>query len=118
MNKNRKLTRFSIDFILAFSEKLRKEIEDWECGRKNDIVVDKGYITQTMLNGIYNILINEGYSKKHLDKFFFNDDYPNTHKELTKKACKFYHINQTSEVERFFNEDPAGIKLRKEIDKL
>lgn len=118
MNKNRKLTRFSKDFILAFSEKLRKEEKNWIC-RPDQVY--QGYITSTMLNGIYNVLINEGYSKEHLDKFFFNEDYPNKYKEWTKEACKFYFINRENSskvIEEFFNQDPAGIKLRKEIDKL
>ncbi|MBA7547144.1 hypothetical protein ES705_39546 [subsurface metagenome] len=113
MNKNRKMTRQTIDFILAFSERLRIAEKDHDD--------DTEYITSTMLNGIYNILINEGYSKEHLDKFFFNDDYPNIHEKLTKKACEFYHIGRkdpSKVVEEFFNENPRGIKLRKEIDKL
>ena len=107
------MTRSTIDFILAFSERLRIA--------KKDSDYEKEYITSTMLSGIYNILINEGYSKEHLDKFFFNDDYPNIHKKLTEKACKFYHTNRKNSskvIEEFFNENPAGIKLRKEIDKL
>jgi len=107
------MTRQTIDFILAFSERLRIA--------KKDLDYDKEYITSTMLNGIYNILINEGYHKEHLDKFFFNDDYPNIHKKLTEKAYKFYHTNRENSskiIEKFFNEDPAGIKLRMEIDKL
>lgn len=118
MKRSRRLNKRSIDYILAFCEKLKKEREAWECGREKDIAVDRGYITSTMLMGIYNILINEGYTKKHLDNYFFFDCEFNKHKERTKGACEFYHINQPSEIERFFNEDPAGIKLRREIDNL
>lgn len=109
------MTRLSINFILAYSQRLEEE--------KRDRNYDEEYITQTMLNGIYNVLRFEGYSKKYLDKFFFCEGYPNMHKEQTKKACKFYHYifnrkNPSKVVEEFFNENPAGIKLRKEIDKL
>ena len=107
------MTKLTIDFILAFSERLRIAKKD------NDY--EKEYITSTILSGIYNVLINEGYPKEHLDKFFFNDDYPNTHKERTEKAYIFYRIdrkNPSKVIEEFFYKDPWGIKLRKEIDKL
>jgi molybdopterin-guanine dinucleotide biosynthesis protein len=112
MNKNRKMAKLTIDLILAFSERFRIAKKD-----RDD---DTEYITSTMLSGIYNVLIYEGYSKEHLDKFFFNDDYPNTHKERTDQVYKFYYTKlkkSSKTVEEFFNEDPAGIKLRKEIDR-
>lgn len=84
------MTRESIDFILAFCEKLKGERKAWDRGKEDIQDVGGGYITQTMLSGIYNILINEGYSKKHLDDFFFFEGEPNKHKEWTEKACKFY----------------------------
>ena len=102
MSKNRKMTRQTINFILALSEKSRRE-------KGNDITVDKEYIAFTILSGIYKVLVNEGYSKKHLDKFFWCDDSPDTH--IDRK-------NFSKIVEEFFDEDPRGIKLRKEIDKL
>ena len=96
------MTKRTIDFILALSEKSRRE-------KGNDITVDREYIAFTILSGIYKVLVNEGYSKKHLDKFFWCDDSPDTH--IDRK-------NFSKIVEEFFNEDPRGIKLRKEIDKL
>lgn len=120
MKRNRKMTRQTIDFILAYSQKLKEEMRNCDRGKK-DITCDEGYITRTMLMGIYNVLINEGYPKKHLDNFFFFEGEPNKNKEWTEQACKFYFRNRrnfSKIVERFFNEDPAGIKLRKEIDKL
>lgn len=120
MNKNRKLTRLSIDFILAFCEKLKEEIEAFDQGAKKIEDIDEGYITQTMLNGIYNILINEGYTKKHLDNFFYFEGELNKHKKMTEEACKFYlpgHKKYSKIIEDFFYKNPGGIKLRKEIDK-
>ncbi|MBA7549523.1 hypothetical protein ES705_42010 [subsurface metagenome] len=102
MSKNRKMAKETINFILALSEKSRRE-------KGNDITVDKEYIAFTILSGIYKVLVNEGYSKKHLDRFFWCDDSPDTH--IDRK-------NFSKIVEEFFNEDPRGIKLRKEIDKL
>ncbi len=107
------MTRLTINFILAFSERLRIAKKD-----RDD---DTEYITSTMLSGIYNILIYEGYTKEHLDNFFFFGNEPNKHKEWTDQAYKFYYTklkNSSKIVEEFFNENPAGIKLRKEIDKL
>jgi len=116
------MTRKTINFILAFCEKLRSEKDHWEHTGEKDIQdVAGGYITSTILSAIYNILIYEGYTKKHLDNFFFFDDEPNKNKEWTDQAYKFYYTkrkNSSRVVEKFFNEDPAGIKLRKEIDKL
>ena len=118
MNKNRKLTRLSIDFILAFSEGLREKIDHWKAtGEKEILDVSGGYIYETMLNFAYNILINEGYPKKHLDEFFYNYGEPDKHKEWTEKACKFYNINRktSSEViEEFFDKN---FKLKKEMEK-
>lgn len=121
--KSRELTRMSIDFILAFCEKLRTEIKNGDIGKDIWEKVDKSYITQTMLSGIYNILINEGYSKKHLDNFFYFEGEPNKHKEMTEEACKFYLPNHEGKkyseiIEDFFYRNPGGIKLREEIDKL
>ena len=107
------MTEQTINFILAFSKKLRIAKED-----RDDDTED---ITSTMLSGIYNVLIYEGYSKEHLDKFFFNDDYPNTHKERTDQVYKFYYTklkNSPKVIEEFFYSNPRGVKLRKEIDKL
>ncbi len=115
------MTRLTINFILAFCNELKTEIEEERSGKGIWEKVDKAYITRTMLSGIYNVLIYEGYTKKHLDNFFFFDDEPNKHKEWTDQAYKFYYTklkNSSRVVEKFFNEDPAGIKLRKEIDKL
>ena len=115
MNKNRKMTRQTINFILAFCERRRIA--------KNDGDYDKEYITSTMLSVIYNVLINEGYTKKHLDNFFFFEGEPDKHKKRTEKACKFRYLSDWPEpiknrIEKFFYEDPAGIKLRKEINNL
>ena len=121
MNKNRKMTRKTIDFILALCDELKKEIEKWDLGLEDNITVDKGYMTQTILSLIYKVLINEGYTKKHLDNYFFFEGEPDKHKKRTEKACKFYHTNQKNSsrvIEEFFGENPAGIKLRKEIDNL
>ena len=123
--KNRKLTRRSIDFILAFCEKFRVNRRNTDNG-KEDLKVDEGYITQTMLSGIYNILINEGYTKKHLDNYFFFEGEPNKNKEWTKEACKFYLHSDPDynkyiaekKVEDFFYKSIRGIKLRKEINNL
>lgn len=119
--KNNKLTRRSIDFILAFCDELRRERENADLGKDIWKEIDKAYITQTMLSGIYNILINEGYSKKHLDNFFFFEGEPNKHKEMTEEANHFYFHSQvkySEKIEDFFYKDPRGIKLREEIDKL
>ncbi|MBA7480692.1 hypothetical protein ES707_16154 [subsurface metagenome] len=102
MSKNRKMTGQTINFILALSEKSRRE-------KGNDITVDKEYIAFTILSGIYKVLVNEGYSKKHLDKFFWCDDSPDTHIDRE---------NSSKIVEEFFNEDPAGIRLKIAINKL
>jgi len=84
VNKNRKLTKFSIDFILAFCEKLRTDKRNTDNG-KADLKVDEGYITDTMLSGIFNILINEGYPRKYLDKIF-GYDY------LDNEAVSYTHL--------------------------
>ena len=127
MSKDRKITRQTIDFILAFCEKLRSEKDHWEHTGEKDIQdVAGGYITSSMLMGIYNILINEGYTKKHLDNFFFFGDEPNKHKKWTEKACKFYlrgdpgynKYTEEKKIEDFFYKTIRGTKLRKEIDKL
>ncbi len=131
------MTRQTIDFILAFSEKLRSEKDHWEHTREKDIQdVAGGYITSTMLSGIYNILINEGYSKDYLDEFFgydYLDDKGrikkrelNKYQKWTDQACKFYlrgdpvynKYIEEKKVEDFFYKTIRGIKLRKEIDKL
>ena len=78
--RNRKLTRQSVDFILAFCDELRRETERADLGKDIWEKVDKAYITRTMLSGIYNILINEGYTKKHLDNFFFFEGEPDIKK--------------------------------------
>ncbi|MBA7560500.1 hypothetical protein ES695_03525 [Candidatus Atribacteria bacterium 1244-E10-H5-B2] len=119
--RNRKLTRQSVDFILAFCDELRRETERADLGKDIWEKVDKAYITRTMLSGIYNILINEGYTKKHLDNFFFFEGEPDKNREMTEKANSFYFPGQSKRskiVEDFFQKDPRGIKLRKEIDKL
>ena len=122
---NRKLTRYSIDYILAFCERLRiiKENENWKYEKE---AINKEYVTFTMLMGIYNILINEGYPKKYLDNYFFFDDEPNKNKEWTKEACKFYLSGdpgynkyiEEKKIEDFFYKTIRGRKLRKEIDSL
>ncbi len=117
---NRPLTRYSIDYILAFCEKLRiiKENENWKYEKE---ATDEAHITFTMLMGIYNILINEGYPKEYLDNYFFFDNELNKNKELTEIACEFYHINRKNPskvIEEFFYKDSRGIKLRQEIDNL
>jgi hypothetical protein len=122
MDRNRKMTKRTIDFILAVSESLRREMEHLKITGEKDVQdISGGYIYSVMLNFAYNILVKEGYSEKHLDEFFYNEGEPDKHKEWTEKARKFYHIDRkdpSKVVEEFFNEDPAGIKLRKEIDKL
>jgi len=122
MDRNRKMTKQTIDFILAVSDKLRREMEHLKITGEKDIQdISGGYIYSVMLNFAYNILVKEGYSKKCLDEFFYNEGEPDKHKELTKKACKFYHIGQKNPsrvVDDFFYRDPRGIELRKEIDKL
>ena len=123
MNKNKKMTKQTIDFILAFCGKLRKEREEEKLGRGKWENIEGSYITFTMLMGIYKVLINEGYTREHLNNFFFFDDEPDKHKEQTEKACEVYHIltgwkDPSRAIKEFFNENPAGIKLRMEIDKL
>ncbi|MBA7524427.1 hypothetical protein ES705_16565 [subsurface metagenome] len=122
MNKNREMTKRTIDLILAVSESLRREMEHLKITGEKDIQdVGGGYIYSIMLNFAYNILVKEGYSEKHLDEFFYNEGEPNKHRERTSKACMFYHTNQKNSsrvIEEFFGENPAGIKLRKEIDNL
>ncbi len=121
MDRNKKMKRKTIDFILALCDELKKEREKWDLGLEDNITVDKGYMTQTILSLIYKVLINEGYTKKHLDNFFFFEGEPNKHEERTSKACTFYHTNQKNSskvIEEYFYEDPAGIKLRREIDKI
>jgi len=120
MKKTRKLTKLSIKFILAFCDELRREREKEKIGKGVLEDVNKAYITQTMLSGIYNVLINEGYSKKHLDNYFFFQGEPNKHKELTEEANRFYFKDQVlyPRVRDYFYRDPRGIRLRKEIDKL
>ncbi|MBA7544844.1 hypothetical protein ES705_37205 [subsurface metagenome] len=121
MNKNKEMTKRTIDFILVICDELKKEIEKEKLGNDIPEEIDKVYMTQTILSVIYKILINEGYTKKHLDNFFFFEGEPDKHKERTSKACTFYHANQKNSsmvIEEFFYEDPAGIKLRKEIDNL
>ena len=72
MNKNKKITRRTIDLILAVSDKLRREMEHWEITGEKDIQdIGGGYIYSVMLNFAYNILVKEGYSEKYLDEFFF-----------------------------------------------
>jgi len=121
MNKNRKMTRQTINFILAFCERRRIA--------KNDGDYAEEYITSIMLSGIYNVLINEGYTRKHLNNFFFFEGESDKHKKRTEQAYKFRYSsdwpepirnrkNPSKVVEEFFNEDPAGIKLKKEIDNL
>lgn len=124
--RKRRLNRRSIDFILAFCEKYRGEIKASDRGKKDILDVSGGYITFTMLMGIYNILINEGYTKRHLDNYFFFEGELNKHKEWTEQACKFYlrgdpnynKYTKEKKVEDFFYETTRGIKLREEIDKL
>jgi len=135
--KNRKLTRMSIDFILAFCEKLRSEKDHWEHTGEKDIQdVAGGYITSKMLMGIYNILINEGYTKEYLDEIFGWDYLDNEgrskkrelnkYKKQTEQACLFYlrgdpgynKYTEEKKIEDFFYKTIRGIKLRKEIDEL
>jgi len=121
MDRNRKMTKKTIDFILCLCDELKKEIEKEKLGNDISEEVDKVYMTQTILSLIYKILLDEGYSRKHLNEFFFFEGEPNKHKEMTEKASKFYHTNQKNSsrvIEEFFGENPAGIKLRKEIDNL
>ncbi|MBA7564003.1 hypothetical protein ES695_09510 [Candidatus Atribacteria bacterium 1244-E10-H5-B2] len=122
MNKNKKITRRTIDLILAVSDKLRREMEHWEITGEKDIQdIGGGYIYSVMLNFAYNILVKEGYSEKYLDEFFFNEGELDKHKEWTEKARKFYHIGRkdpSRAIKEFFNENPAGVKLRMEINKL
>jgi len=121
MNKNRKMTRSTIDIILAFCERYRIV--------KNDGDYAEEYITSTILNCIYSILLSEGYTREYLNNFFFFEGESDKHKKLTEKAYKFRYNsdwpdpignrkNPSSVVEDFFYKDSRGIKLRKEIDKL
>ncbi len=93
MNKNRKMTKRTTDYILTFCNELRKEIKRADLGLDIWEKVDKAYITQTMLSGIYNVLINEGYTKRDLDNYFFFEGEINKHKKQTEQACKLYHTD-------------------------
>lgn len=117
--RNRKLTGYSIDFILAYSERWRRKREDWELGLRNEVEGDEQYIISTALGFAYNILINEGFAKKHLDQFFF-EGKPGKYRERTEKAYSFYFrgLSLTERIQDFFYRDPKGIKLRREIDNL
>ncbi|GAI83637.1 unnamed protein product [marine sediment metagenome] len=121
MNKNKKMTKQTIDFILAVSDKLRREMEHLKITGEKDIQdISGGYIYSVMLNFAYNILVKEGYCRRNLNEFFYNEGEPDKHKELTEKACIFYRIdrkNSSKVIKKFFDEGP-GRKLKKEIDKL
>ncbi|MBA7531909.1 hypothetical protein ES705_24135 [subsurface metagenome] len=89
MSKNRKMTKRTIDIILAVSNKLRREMEHWEITGEKDIQdVGGGYIYSVMLNFAYNILVKEGYSEKHLEEFFYNEGVPDRHKKWTEKFLR------------------------------
>jgi len=105
MDRDREMKKQTIDFILAICDKLKKEIEKEKLGNDIPEEVDKVYMTQTILSLIYKVLIGEGYTKKHLDNFFFFEGEPDKHKERTEKASKFYHTD-------------LEIKSRKKIDGL
>jgi len=93
MNKNKKMTKRTIDYILAFCNELRKETKRADLGIDIWKEVDKAYITRTMLTGIYKVLINEGYTREHLDNYFFFEGDIDKHKKQTEKASKFYHTD-------------------------
>lgn len=118
MNKdNKELTKKNIDFILAFRDKLKKEIEDFDSGRETDLNIAGGYVTDTMLNCLYSVLVGEGYSRKYLNKFFFNDDYPdcNTYKEWLEKSFKFYHIDLRKKLIRQIDDLPDHLDKNKKM---
>ena len=112
MDRNKKMTKQTIDFILAFSEKLRKARENQE--------YDEEYIFLTMLKFAYTVLTKEGYLGEYLDEYFFPDGYPDDIEYKTYGEWKKHIAREDSKnvVEEFFYKNPRGVKLRKEIDKL
>ena len=112
MDRDKEMKRQTIDFILAFSEKLRKARENQE--------YDEEYIFLTMLKFAYTILTKEGYLEEHLDEIFFHDGYPDDIAYKTFGEWKKHIAWEDSKkvVEEFFYRNPRGVKLRKEIDKL
>ncbi|MBA7539140.1 hypothetical protein ES705_31419 [subsurface metagenome] len=112
MDRDREMKRQTIDFIFAFSEKLRKARENQE--------YDEEYIFLTMLKFAYTILTKEGYLGEYLDEFFFPDGYPDDIAYKTFGEWKKHIAWEDSKkvVEEFFYRNPRGVKLRKEIDKL
>ncbi|MBA7540854.1 hypothetical protein ES705_33157 [subsurface metagenome] len=111
MDRDKEMKRQTIDFILAFSEKLRKARENQE--------YDEEYIFLTMLKFAYTILTKEGYLGEYLDEFFFHDGYPDDIEYKTFGEWRRHIAREDSRkvVKKFFNEGP-GRKLKKEIDKL
>ncbi|GAJ13092.1 unnamed protein product, partial [marine sediment metagenome] len=61
--------------------------------------------------------VGEGYSRKYLNKFFFDDDYPdcNTYKEWLEKACKFYHIDLRTKLIKQIDELPDHLDKNKKM---
>lgn len=114
---NKKLTKKNIDFILAFRDKLKREKEDFDSGRETDINIAGGYVTDTMLTCLYSVLVGEGYSRKYLNKFFFNDNYPdcNTYKEWLEKSFKFYHIDLRKKLIRQIDDLPDHLDKNKKM---
>jgi len=112
MDRNKKMTKQTIDFILAFSEKLRKARENQE--------YDEEYIFLTMLKFAYTVLTKEKYFGEYLDEYFFPDGYPDDIEYKTYGEWKKHIAREDSKnvVEEFFYKNPRGVKLRKEIDKL
>ncbi|MBA7555281.1 hypothetical protein ES705_47939 [subsurface metagenome] len=105
MDRNRKMKRKTIDYILALCDELKKEIEKEKLGNDIPEEVDKVYMTQTILSVIYKIMLDEGYPRKHLSDYFFFEGEHDKHKEMTEKASKLYHAD-------------LEIKSRKKIDGL
>lgn len=111
MDRNREMTRQTIDFITAFSEKLSKAKKSKEYGEE--------YIFLSMLKFAFTILTKEGYSEEHLDEFFFPDIYSDDIAYKTYGEWRKHIAREDSKkvIEKYFNEGP-GRKLKKEIDKL
>ncbi|MBA7564868.1 hypothetical protein ES695_07810 [Candidatus Atribacteria bacterium 1244-E10-H5-B2] len=112
MDKNRKMTARTIDYILSFCRRLSRARENRE--------YDEEYILFKLLSFAYTILLKEGYVEEHLGEWFFYNGFDpddiayKTYSEWRK------HIAQEDSrkvVEEFFN-TPKGRRLKGEINKL
>ena len=110
MDRDREMKKQTIDFILAFSEKLRKARENQE--------YDEEYIFLTMLKFAYTILTKEGYLEEHLDEIFFPDGFPDIAYKTYGEWRKHIARKDSEKVVKKFFDTPIGRRLRREIDKI